>query len=39
MDSLVQTGIDPALFKPVINAMNAVTESDEGLHPSPEFQE
>jgi len=33
MDSLVQTGIDPALFKPVINAMNAVTESDEGTAP------
>jgi penicillin-binding protein 2 len=32
-DSLVRTGISRELFEPVIKAMNAVTESDEGTAP------
>jgi penicillin-binding protein 2 len=32
-DSLIQTGIPPELFEPIINAMNAVTESSEGTAP------
>ena len=33
MDSLVNSGIRPELFIPVVRAMNAVTESDEGTAP------
>lgn len=32
-DSLVQTGISRQLFEPIIEAMNAVTESNEGTAP------